>query len=323
MDNSGKTYFLVGGCPRSGTTLLASMLGASPECVAPPESDFVIPLARALKAGQVAPTVDAMRAFISGHWRFRFWNVTLGNHRLDVTDHDNIWAIYAAVIFDVVDHYARAQGKPDWKVWIDHRPDNIRWVSFLNKVFLSSEFVHVVRDGRAVAHSVIPLDWGANDVLTAADFWTSRTAYGLAAETTLTGHVHRMRYEDIVERPEVELQRLCKSTGLGYCPAMLLGGGSEVPVYTRAQHALVGQGVQSSRKDIWKTHFTARQVEIFENKAGWLLEQLAYDCDRAMIAKGPSFSERAHSRIVAQFLTVRINRYRGKLRQARGLAAPQ
>lgn len=310
---------LAGGCPRSGTTMLAAMLGASPECIAPPESDFLIPLAKAIKGGEIPATVDAMRGFISGHWRFRFWNVEIEDRPLAIEQPNDPWSIYRAVIFDAVDCYARANGKPDWRVWVDHRPDNIRWARFLVDTFPDAGLVHIVRDGRAVARSVIPLDWGANEILSAADFWTSRTAYGLAAEASLPGKVHRVRYEDILAEPEAELRRICEAMDISFTGDMIENPSTDVPSYTQGQHRHVGQQVNKAQAEAWRQGLTPHEIELFESKAAWLLEQLGYDCVAGMVSRGPTFAERLQAQLRSKLIRGPLNKYLGKARRRRAL----
>ena len=61
----------IGGCDRSGTTLLGAMLGAHPRHVAVPEMPFKVPL---LESGSVRGN-DAL-AMLSREWRFKIWTLT-------------------------------------------------------------------------------------------------------------------------------------------------------------------------------------------------------------------------------------------------------
>ena len=50
----------------------------------------------------------------------------------------------------------------DFKYWVDHTPVNLKFFMHLVKHYERAKFIHIVRDGRAVASSVIPLEWGPN-----------------------------------------------------------------------------------------------------------------------------------------------------------------
>jgi hypothetical protein len=161
-------------------------------------------------------------------------------------------------------------------VWIDHTPKNALYTATLFRTFPEAKMIHIVRDGRAVAASILPLDWGPNEIEPAARFWAGRLAYGLIAESCWPDKVFRVHYEDLVQGPEVTLQKLCTVLDLTYDPAMNQTAGFQVPQYTAQQHALIGQVPDRSRVSGWEKQLTPRQVEIFEYTTGDLLEMLGY-----------------------------------------------
>ncbi|MBD3360653.1 hypothetical protein GF366_02510, partial [Candidatus Peregrinibacteria bacterium] len=61
-------YIFIGGCPRSGTTMLGSLLGAHPEALCIPESQFKTDVMRRIVSGQL--TVWALNPFLEKHVRF-------------------------------------------------------------------------------------------------------------------------------------------------------------------------------------------------------------------------------------------------------------
>ncbi len=167
-------------------------------------------------------------------------------------------------------------------LWIDHTPANIRNVTKLVEHFGDAKFVHIVRDGRAVASSVLPLEWGPNNILDVADWWLGKLSFGLAACSVMPDKVRMIKYEALVEHPERELPSLCNFLGIAYSERMLTGQGFHVPGYTRRQHALVGRKPDISRLYDWREKLTAREVEMFEFKAGELLRLMGY-----VVAGGP------------------------------------
>jgi hypothetical protein len=150
----------------------------------------------------------------------------------------------------------------------------------------------LVRDGRGVAASVLPLDWGPNDVLRAADYWMARCAVGLAAELQLgPDRVMRVRYEDLLANPEKTLRGIATFAGLDYEPAMARGTGHWPNRYNERQHRLVGQPPDQSRAESWQQSLTPRQIEIFESAAGEFLETLGYQPEYGIHAQPARPSE--------------------------------
>jgi hypothetical protein len=173
--------------------------------------------------------------------------------------------------------YADSRGTPGSQVWVDHTPHNILYARTLLESFPGSILIHLVRDPRAVAASVIPLDWGPASPRDAARWWLTRVAAGLAAEAPLHGRVIRVRYEDVVRDPrtvEAIHERLGldpAAVGAGAGPAM------DVPRYTRSQHTLVTSRPDLARVDAWRANLSTEAVSVIESELGDTLALLGYD----------------------------------------------
>jgi hypothetical protein len=197
-----------------------------------------------------------------------------------------------ALIERIVRAYGTKVGKPAPIMWVDHTPRNVRYAWTFFRAFPEAKMVHIVRDGRAVAASVLPLDWGPNEIDSAARFWAERLAYGLAAESFWQKKVVRVRYEDLVQHPQATLLSLCETLAINYDPVMCRAVGFQVPKYTAKQHALIGREPDPTRVNAWETQLTGRQVEIFESIAADLLKTLGYTPRYGLSARPMSRRER-------------------------------
>jgi Sulfotransferase family len=273
-----RPVFIVG-CPRSGSTMLGAMLGGHPEAICPPEAQFIIDCMPAsnLSAVDASTVLD----HITRHWRFRVWPFRLESRTEMAT------MSYRSLIEWVVAQYAIAHGRPAPKVWID-QSIFVRHISKLLQVFPDARFIHLVRDGRAVAASIIPLDWGPMGVLSAAQHWIEHLAHGFAAEATLgADRIIRVHYEGILAEPEATMKRISSFLGIEFCPAMLVPAGLALPAHTRRQHTLIGAPLDPKRVDAWRHSLTKREIEIYEAVAGDLLPLLGYEMSSAR-ARPPS-----------------------------------
>ncbi len=269
----------VGGCDRSGTTMLGSMLGAARGAVCTPESHFPAELARCVLGPGISrrELVDGLLA----HPRFAWWEVTERPPEawrddepasLDDLRRLAAWAVTA---------YARCQEgalppSTGEMVWVDHSPHNLRDAKVLLALYPEARFIHIVRDGRAVAASILPLDWGPNTVRTAAWWWMGELAHAFAGETYAGAErVRRVRYEDLLRDPETELDSLCRFAGLECGREAVEGGRFRVPKYETC-HPLVGTPPDPSRAEAWRETLTPRQIGLFEGVAGDLLDLLGY-----------------------------------------------
>ena len=276
----------IGGCSRSGTTLLGAILGAHGDCVCPPESHFKISVVRTCQAEDGSIDLDEALRFIRMHWRFKLWNLHVDPSQAPHTS-------YVDLLSWLVESYAEDRGL-DGRTWVDHTPENINYAPLLLELFPEARIVHIIRDGRAVANSILPLDWGPNTVVRAAPWWKAMVGDGLALEEALPqGQIVRVMYEDLVYEPEETVRDLCQKLDLAFEPGMLEADGFRPPGYTASQHEMIGRRPDPSRATRWKKTLTPRQIEIFESLAGDLLHEMGYTLTVEGEARAPTPWERS------------------------------
>ena len=302
------------GCPRSGTTLLAGMLGSHPAVLAPPEAAFLLDLAERFRPGEPVDP-GAIWAFIAGHGRFRLWGEPMPP--------PPSWPAPRVAIEEVVQGflraYAHARGKPEATFWVEHSPaGGFRHLAF-ERLFGESVLVHLRRDGRAVAASLLAVDFGPNDVFGAAEFWLRHLAVGELAVAAAGPRGLALRYEDLLDNPRATLAPILERLDLDFRPEMPAGQGLKLSRYHDTTHALVGAGVQAGRAQRWRTTLTAREIEIFEHLVGDTLGYLGYAPTSAAPRRRPTAGERRRHALRAEFRR-RWNKLR--LRRRRRRLAP-
>ena len=266
MQTDARPVFVVG-CPRSGTRLLAAILGAHSRGLAVPDS-------RLMTEGLAAVSDPRDRlAHILADARIKAYRIDVPAVRRELAD----VGAYAEVWLHLVRRYAEAAGRADARVWVDPTPVHARVATTLVELFPRARFVHVVRDGRAIAASVMPLPWGPHTVVRAARWWGEHLAFGLGLELWGGPRVMRVRYEDVLANPHRTIPAVSAFAGLEYEPAMLRG--DEAP--------------HRERGDAWEERLTSRDIEMFESSAGDLLRYLGYAMRFAGHARPPSVREHA------------------------------
>lgn len=195
-----KTPVFIGGCDRSGTTLLGSMLGSHDYIICVPESQFIIDVL--VETKMIANSIDSncVMNSIKEHPRFKLWGLNLDPDFF--AELNEILSCPRLVEF-IVRKYGQGNNKLQDKFWVDHTPSNIKYSNTLLSLFPNAKFIHLVRDGRAVASSIIPLNWGPNTIDQAAYFWLRNLAFRFADKATLDLElILRVKYKDLVENPE-------------------------------------------------------------------------------------------------------------------------
>lgn len=266
------------GSGRSGTTLLRAMLDSHPEMAIPFESYFTAELAT-LRDKYEKPggfDVDALLADLFEYERFHRWGI--GEETVRERLAAEAPADYAAAMRAVYACYAEMNGKVRYG---DKTPRYVEYVEVLAEVFPESLFVHIIRDGRNVACSYLDAEWGPGSVEEAAQMWAYRVGAGRAGGSRLgPGRYMEVRYEDLVERTDAELRRVCDFIDLGFHPQM-------ERYFERADDLLKGehrphrhQGLtRPPTKNVrdWRVELSGDDVRAYEQIAGPLLSELGYE----------------------------------------------
>lgn len=277
----GRPLF-IGACPRSGTTLLRSMLDNHPDFAMPAETDFVIPLWKLrVGFGDLREIENRRRV---ARWIFR--EEGNGGIRLRAGKFTRKQAIRRVVrspptIGSIVDTcfsmYAEAHGKQRWG---DKRPAYAGWISMLFELFPNAQFVNVVRDPRGAAASQVPLGWGHEEAAlsSAAVRWeTSIRRVDEFARRLRPDQLLDVRYEDMVRDPAATLERVCAFAGLR--------GGDTIETMIHSErrgtfrpgwHDRLAEPVSTSSVERWREKLDPHEVALIEVAAGRYLERFGY-----------------------------------------------
>jgi hypothetical protein len=281
------------GATRSGTTLLRLMLDAHPEMAIPSETHFIPDLIKAYRLESATP--ERMCEVVTAHRRW-------GDFHLDPKELlerfraiDPINPGDAARAFFQL--YAEREGKTRWG---DKTPGYVREMHRIESVLPEARFVHLVRDGRDVALSVLGMNWGPSSVPEAAFRWKKRILRA-REQAPRIGHYVEIRYEDLVRDTEVTLRRICEFVDLPYDEEMLRyheraserlqekardldRGPDKAPQTAEARlesHALATQPPDPERIERWRTEMSVEDRAVYEELAGDLLADLGYDVETA------------------------------------------
>ena len=258
------------GVSRSGTTLLKAMLDAHSQVAIPSESYFIPQLWQRHGA---RPDRDAFVDDLRRLERIRTWGVDPDEvrRRLDAqpTFADAIQAIYRT--------YADAKGKPRFG---EKTPLYMQHLGVLDRAFPDARYVHIVRDGRDAALSLLAMTRKPRFNLSRprglGDFACAWRREVRAAQRFGSAHPYlELSYEDLVAEPEARLREVCAFLGLEYEPGMLEYHRREDPALYADHPRLAQPPVRDARS--WRAEMKPADVELFEAIAGDLLSELGYE----------------------------------------------
>jgi len=275
----------IGGCDRSGTTLLGDLLGSSRWAITAPESQFMHELLIHLKLGSFKTSQDAAH-WLQDNFRFAAWGLELATDELEQL---LTLAHPRRALEAIVERYAKQYHphKSNADMWVDHTPDNFNYQPMLKTLFPEARFIHIVRDGRAICASIKDLDWGPNNAYTASRHWANRLQQALTIESAEGDNCYRVHYEDLVTNPRAVMIELCNFIDIPFDESILAGGGLTLPEFTRSQHRLVGQAPQPNKAEQWKEKLSRQALREFDSYpfSRVLLENMGYPLTFAELPK--------------------------------------
>ena len=273
------------GCPRSGTTLLRRLLNAHGQLAVPKAETHWIPKFFAKGRG-LTPDGQVQAAFIDVLLDYdRFRKFGIGRSELEGIIGGREAMPYAEFVAGLFDLYGARRGK---RLVGDKTPGYVRFMPVLHELFPQARFIHLVRDGRDVALSM--LNWNrlhktagrigsfADDpVTTTALFWEWLVRLGLeAAEDLPARHCLLVRYESLIAETGRCCEEMCDFLGLAWDPAMLAfheGRRREGDALSAKKAWLPPtQGLRD-----WRSQMPEADILKFEAAAGPLLDELGYE----------------------------------------------
>jgi len=266
------------GCPRSGTTLLRLMLDAHPSLAIPPESHFIPLVARVRSRYEQPSGFDAehMAADVMRGLRFQDWGLPEEDVRRAIRERRPATLAAATECFFVA--YADAHGK---RRWGDKTPGYSIELPLISELFPEAVFVHLIRDGRNVALSLMEVPRPPRSFAEAAQVWRYRVSKGRADGAALGERRYlELRYEALVDDPESALKQICALTSLDYTPSMLdyhrEDPAASVPERNWGHHRNLASPPTPGLRD-WRDRMSDADQQLFEAVAGDELSALGYE----------------------------------------------
>ena len=271
---------------RSGSNLIARMMGSHPDCCAPPPAHLLRLLVRN-RAGYgdldlaanwrrlVDDLIDLLATSLV-EWQYR-------------PDRDRLLGgalprSLAALLRDTYEQEARLHGCSVLFIKENHLYD---YLPFVREAFPGAKLVAMTRDPRDMA-----LSWKRSAVLRggvvrAAGVWQADQAGLRAVADALpaAGRPHCLRYEDLLREPARELGALCDFCGLSMSPGMLefhRDGGAKRQAGAAEPWKNLGRSLMRDNHGKFRTGLTADEIACVEALCGDTMRHFGYEpesCD--------------------------------------------
>lgn len=256
------------------------MFDSHSQLAIPGESHFIVTMARQRERYEIDGSVTpAFLDDVLANARFRQWQLPSAAVRETLVGvepgsfADAVRAVFAA--------YAAHRGKP---LYGDKTPGYVRNLPLLAELFPEARFLHIVRDGRDVALSLMEMDWATaqapEGLETLARFWRTNVELAFEARDELGPRRYReIRYERLIDDAESVVRDACAFLDLPFEPVMLsyheradqLAGS----LRNKDDHRRIRLPPTKGLRD-WRTQMSRDDLSRFELVAGEALERAGY-----------------------------------------------
>jgi hypothetical protein len=292
------------GVPRSGTTLLAAMLGAHSRMSCGPETHFfskglyrLFASRRLLRSWPRRAAEKLLSTVTNALPLVREYG--LGREEVESFLADRAPSA-RAVLEALTELFMR---KIRRQRWVEKTPRHLAHLPEIRRLYPSAPVIRIVRDPRDVALSILRAPWHFHSFVEALVFWQYLDA-GSARSIDADPCTLTVRYEDLVLSPEEELVKICQFVGEAYEPGMLDTSQSARQV-NRTQEPWkdkVGQPLDARRVSVWESELTAGEVRQAEALVGHRLRAFGYPTEAEFpcyVAASPLHALARYPRFVA------------------------
>jgi hypothetical protein len=289
----------IGGCPRSGTTLLRTMLNAHLEHAIPRETRFVLEAwRRRTLFGDLRKEANRRRLA-----RWIFLGEKTQARRLGVDPEEAIARLTGApptlgsLLAECFVMFAEREGKPRWG---DKRPLYALRIAAIFDLFPNAQFIHVVRDPRACVASARKLGWYEGDIVPSVQYWEA-TQHAVDAMRTRLGakRLTDVRYEDLVREPEDTLRGVTgflHSAADDDAIAAMLSYYDADEQLSRRVHPNLKRPLDTSRVSGWKESLSPDEIALIEAATTPLIDRWGYERTVGEAAPPAALAKRLRAR---------------------------
>ena len=273
-----KRIFLVGS-PRSGTTILQSLLAAHPEVISFPESKFFHYLLYDKFAGKLPSRMEAF-----------FKDEIKRPEFLENFDDSQTVETKTAWFVGILDSLATEQNK---SIWLEKTPEHMYFIEDIERLLPNAKFIHILRNGMDAIASMYEATrnfsnlWGAG--------WDLNHCVGRWEHAMLTSHKYIkksnhifIRYEDVLDNTTKLLGEICNFMGIEYEDEMLLNYKEKASRLSLnlPWHQGIDRDIKSTKVHKYHNSFNCDEIQSILTRIQWVNSEVAYkfnvDVERAI-----------------------------------------
>lgn len=280
MIASGDPPIFVVGAQRSGTTMLRYMLCGHPRLYIPPESNFIPRFFSQRTAASLQPeeAIQILEEILRYRVFFKDWR---GEKPEPARFVKALPDLRPSTLLDAL--YTQYSNQFGAQRWGDKSPIYTSHLDVISQIFPSAQVIHILRDGRDVALSMLKSYQGPRffyvDLAYATHSWKRRVRQARNVGRQLgAGRYYEVRYEHLVANPEKILSEICEYLSESYVPVMAEPHRmASQSYYSTGIHAATLKPPSTQSSGRWRREMSKGDQRLFQAMAGDLLEELGYE----------------------------------------------
>ena len=292
-DISKLSFFFIIGRPRSGTTLLRTLMDAHPNVVIPQESPVILNLHKKYKnkiywSGK---QLDEFYNDLKTQNIFGVWNVDKDklHHDLLSCEGDNRFQDLIQVLYL---NFNSIYKKDVPKIIGDKNPVYSYNFKSIFKIYPNAKYIHLVRDYRDQIVSMKRMDLEMSNPALVSYRWKLSWKQIAIIKTKFPKQFYTLKYEDLVQNFENELKAMCDFLGIPFSQEVIrfyekTGNDHFLPEITLDRyHQSLFKPIGSDKVNVWMSELKQSEIKI----ADWVVGRTAASAGYERSFKSISFS---------------------------------
>jgi hypothetical protein len=281
-------FFFILGRPRSGTTLLRTILDAHPNIIIPPENSNLIHLYykhRHTGFKREAGKVDElMTDFTEGRAVKAFWRADYTKARKMILSCREENITFSEIIKIIHYNYQSFSPKEEIKIIGDKSPVNSLYANELRLIFPNARFIHLFRDYRGNLSSMSKHDIFPARNSTILLLWKKSVNQIETLARQYPSQYFSIRYEDFVTEPEKHIKGICEFLNVPYLTSILDTKGRKTGIEQAYSTEFIAEWQPDLMKEIstgniykWKEKLSRKAILQADYLVGETGERLGYE----------------------------------------------
>lgn len=278
-------------CPRSGTTILATLLNNHSKIASATETHFFNYVSSQKKYKWKDFDLAQLTEFLDESRINDFFTVAklskedfISSFEEDFKIHRDAEENKKQVFNLMMQELCKAKGK---ERFCEKTPQHLQNVKKILSIYPKAKIINLIRDGRDTVNSLIKMPWRPEGLINNSRFWKKYISYGLKAqdefEKSFPESFITVRYEDLLKNPAETMQEITSFVGVDFEEAVTKPSGiktDDANIFsdweTSWKHKSLEE-IDSTRISAWQKELSDQDQLILNWHQKKVLESLGYE----------------------------------------------